>query len=114
MEGRFAVRREELLAQARVSAEDWSETTARLETFVAPFVGVLEEAAQRRHFVEYSSGLLSNLERKTGEGIAYLHGQDRKPMQSAAGGWASRRGSTRRCWWSWRGRSVNGSARRTA
>ncbi len=85
MEGRFAVRREELLAQARVSAEDWSETTARLETFVAPFVGVLEEAAQRRHFVEYSSGLLSNLERKTGEGIADLHGQDRKPMQQFVG-----------------------------
>ena len=85
MDGRFEVRREELLAQARVSAEDWSGMMARLETFVAPFVGVLEEPAQRRHFLEYSSGLLSNMERKTGEGIAYLHGQDRKPLQQFVG-----------------------------
>ena len=85
MDGRFEVRREELLAQARVSAEDWSGMMARLETFVVPFVGVLGEPAQRRHFLEYSSGLLSNLERKTGEGIAYLHGQDRKPLQQFVG-----------------------------
>ena len=52
MDGRFEVRREELLAQTRVSAEDWSGMMARLETFVAPFVGVLEEPAQRRHFIE--------------------------------------------------------------
>ena len=30
-------------------------------------------------------GLLSSLERKTGEGIAYLHGQDRQQMQQFVG-----------------------------
>ena len=72
MDGRFEVRREELLSQAQVSAEDWSGVSARLETFVETFVSVLTGEAQRRHFVEYLSGLLSTLERKTGEGIAYL------------------------------------------
>ena len=85
MDGRFEVRREELLAQARVSAEDWESVSARLEAFVEPFVTELTEDAQRRHFLEYSSGLLSTLEHKTGEAIAYLHGQDRKQMQQFVG-----------------------------
>jgi SRSO17 transposase len=85
MEGRFAARREELLAQSRMCVENWEAVVARLAVFVEPFVGSLTEAAQRRHLVEYSSGLLSGLERKTGEGIAYLHGQDRKQMQQFVG-----------------------------
>ena len=85
MDGRFAARREELLAQAQVSPEDWSGVTKRLESFVEPFVGTLTEPAQRRHFVEYTSGLLSNLDRKTGEGIAYLHGHDRNQLQQFVG-----------------------------
>ena len=59
--------------------------TERLETFVEPFVESLTESAQRRHFVESASGLLSNLERKTSEGIAYLHDQDRQQMQQFVG-----------------------------
>ena len=59
--------------------------TERLETFVEPFVGSLTESAQRRHFVEYASGLLSNLDRKTSEGIAYLPDQDRQQMQQFVG-----------------------------
>ena len=97
MEGRFEVRREELLALAQVSVEDWDGVTERLEAFVQPFVAALNETAQqqqqqqqrqrrqRRHFVESASGLLSNLERKTGEGIAYRHGQDRQPMPQFVG-----------------------------
>ncbi len=85
MDGRCEVRREELLAQTRVSAEDWVGVSERLEQFVEPFVGALTEAAQRRHFVEYSAGLLSSLERKTGEGIAYFYGQNRKQMQQFVG-----------------------------
>ena len=85
MDGRFEARRDELLAQAQVSPEDWSGVIARLESFVKPFVTALTEPAQRRHFVEYLSGLLSTLARKTGEGIAYLHGHDRKQIQQFVG-----------------------------
>lgn len=85
MDGRFEARRDELLAQAQVSPEDWSGVIARLESFVKPFVKSLTEPAQGRHFVEYVSGLLSNLARKTGEAIAYLHGHDRNQLQQFVG-----------------------------
>ena len=85
MDGQFAARCEALLEQAQVSAADWDGVTARLESFVTPFVAAFTEAAQRRHFVEYAAGLLSTLERKTGEGIADLPGQDRKQMQQFVG-----------------------------
>ena len=60
MDRRFEARREELLAQAYVSVKNW-------EAVVAPFVEALAGAARRRHWVEYWSGLLSSLDRKTGE-----------------------------------------------
>lgn len=85
MDGRFEVRRAELLAQTQVSVEDWDGATELLETFDEPFVESLSESAQRWHFVEYASELLSNLEQTTGEGITYLHDQDRKQMQQFVG-----------------------------
>ena len=50
MDGRFEVRRAELLSQAQVSVEDWKGVTERLETFVEPFVESLAESAQRPPF----------------------------------------------------------------
>ena len=50
---------------------------AQLEAFAKPFPETLVESARRRHWVESIAGLLSTLNRKTGEGIADLHGQDR-------------------------------------
>ena len=85
MEGHFEGRCEELLSQSEVSAADWKGVMSRLATFVSPFVGALVESSQRRHFVEYAAGLLSTLDRKTGEGIAYLFGQDRKQVQQFIG-----------------------------
>ena len=85
MEGRFEARVGELLDQACVKVEDWQEVVAQLEAFAKPFAQTLVESAQRRHLVEYIAGLLSTLERKTSEGIAYLHGQDRKQLQQFIG-----------------------------
>ena len=55
---------------AEVSPEILEGLLARLETFVEPFAKALDEPAQRRHAVEYLTGLLSKLEHKTGEAIA--------------------------------------------
>jgi SRSO17 transposase len=85
MEGRFEARCGELLDQACVRPEDWQEVMTQLDAFAKPFAQTLVETAQRRHLVEYVSGLLSTLERKTSEGIAYLHGQDRKQLQQFIG-----------------------------
>ena len=68
-----------------MKVEDWQEVVAQLEAFAKPFKETLVESAQRRHLVESIAGLLSTLERKTSDGIADLHGQDRKQLQHFIG-----------------------------
>jgi len=53
--------------------------------FVDPFVEHLLGPEQRRHASEYITGLISKLERKTAEGIAYLHDQSRRGIQQFIG-----------------------------
>jgi SRSO17 transposase len=57
----------------------------RLTLFLAPFLQSLSGPEQRQHAVEYAIGLMSGLERKTAEGIAYLHDQDRQGIQKFVG-----------------------------
>ena len=57
----------------------------RLDRFIAPFAARLSEPEQQRHAAEYVTGLLSKLEHKTGEGIAYLHDQERQGIQKFIG-----------------------------
>ena len=61
------------------------------------------EPEQRRHAAEYMTGLLSDLERKTGEAIAYLHDQERQGLQKFVGQCP---GTTSRCSPSWPARSA--------
>ena len=85
MERRYKVRLEEMLTQAEVPPELLSGLFERLEAFVEPYATSLDEPEQRRHTVEYMTGLLSKLERKTGEAIAYLHDQQRQGLQKFLG-----------------------------
>jgi SRSO17 transposase len=85
MERRYEARLEEMLEDAEVSPEMLGGMLTRLETFVEPFAAALDEPAQRRHATEYMTGLLSNLEHKTGEAIAYLHDQERQGIQKFIG-----------------------------
>jgi SRSO17 transposase len=85
MERRYAVRLEQMLAQAEVSPESMRGLFRRLEAFVEPYAKSLAEPEQRRHAAEYMTGLLSKLERKTGEAIAYLHDQERQGLQKFIG-----------------------------
>ena len=62
----------------RVSPELLRDLLKRLEAFVEPFSRSLLPPEQRRHAAEYMTGLLSKLERKTGEAIAYLHDQKKQ------------------------------------
>ena len=57
----------------------------RLAKFVEPFVEHLAGPEHRRHAAEYVTGLMSKLERKTGEGLAYLHDQQRQGIQKFIG-----------------------------
>ena len=85
MERRFAARLQEMLAQAEVSPELARGLFTRLEQFVAPFADSWKQPEQRRHATEYLTGLLSNLKRKTGEGIAYLLDQHRQGLPKFLG-----------------------------
>ena len=85
MERRFAVRYGELMAEAEVKPEALEGVLGRLKEFVRPFAASLEHAAQRSHLEEYVTGLVSNVKRKNIETIAYLHEQDRQPLQKFIG-----------------------------
>ena len=85
MERRYEVRLAEMLAQAEISPESMRYLLQRLESFAEPFTESLSGAQRRRHVVEYMTGLLSKLERKTGEAIAYLHDQERQGLQKFVG-----------------------------
>jgi SRSO17 transposase len=85
MERRYEARLEEMLEDAEVPPEMLEGMLTRLETFVEPFAEALDEPAQRRHALEYMTGLLSDLKHKTGEGIAYLHDQQRQGIQKFIG-----------------------------
>jgi len=85
MDRRFDTRLRDMLAQAQVCPELIDGLLSRLETFVHPFTASLRGPEQQRHTVEYLTGLLSKLEHKTGEGIAYLHDQQRQGLQKFIG-----------------------------
>ena len=85
MERRFEARLDEMIGQAEVSPELLNDLLPRLNQFVGPFVESLFEPEQKRHTLEYITGLVSGLECKTAEGIAYLHDQDRQGIQKFIG-----------------------------
>ena len=85
MERRYELRLEQMLAQAEVSPELMQGLLKRLDAFAEPFAKSLAEPQQQRHAAEYMAGLLSQLDRKTGEAIASLHDQERQGLQKFVG-----------------------------
>ncbi len=85
MQRRYEARLEQMMAQAEVAPELMRGLLKRLETFAEPFTGSFTGTQQRRHVAESMTGLLSKLERETGEAIAYLHDQERQGLQKFVG-----------------------------
>jgi SRSO17 transposase len=85
MERRFRVRLDELLEDAEVPPGLLRGVLPRLETFLEPFVASLSRAEQRRNAHHYVQGLLSDLDDKNAEAIAYLHDQERQALQKFLG-----------------------------
>jgi SRSO17 transposase len=85
MERRFAVRKQEMLAECEVSARVFRGMAERLVEFVEPFAACLGQPAQREHAQKYVAGLLSDLKRKNVESIAYRHDEDRRNLQHFIG-----------------------------
>lgn len=85
MERRYRNRRRELLDDAVVHPDQWRTMVARLERFVEPFAACLSRTKQRELAQQYVAGLVSQVERKNVESIAYHHDQDRQALQKFVG-----------------------------
>ena len=81
---RYETRYQEMMAQADVPTEALDGLLERLAEFVLPFAASLP-SPWRGRAEEYVTGLLSSLEHKTAEGIAYLFDRDRQPLQRFLG-----------------------------
>jgi SRSO17 transposase len=87
MEVEYATRKRQLLEECHVAPEIFHQVMPRLETFMVPFVRTFCRQEPAQHAQTYVYGLLSDLERKNVESIAYRFGQDRLPLQRFVG-WA--------------------------
>ena len=85
MERRFRVLLDELRDDAMVRPGLLRGTLPRLESFLQPFVAVLQSPEQRTNARHYVQGLLSDLDSKDVESIAYLHDRDRQGLQKFIG-----------------------------
>lgn len=85
MERRFELRKEALLEECQVSPSVFRGALERLERFVEPFASCLVRKEQKEHAVMFVSGLVSDVDRKNAESIAYRHDQDRKDLQHFVG-----------------------------
>jgi SRSO17 transposase len=87
MEARYELRKQQLLEECRVAPEIFQKVVPRLARFMGPFVETFFRREPCQHAATYVSGLLSDLERKNAESIAYRFGQERLPLQRFIG-WA--------------------------
>jgi SRSO17 transposase len=85
MERRFALRKEALVGEAQVGVEAFRGAVERLEKFIEPFALHLARREQVQHAVDFVAGLVSDLDRKNTESIAYRHDQERKDLQHFIG-----------------------------
>ena len=81
MDAEFEARKKELLEECSVAAEVFDRVMPRLEQFLRPFVEHLSRKEQCQHAQTFVQGLLSDLEHKNAESIAYRFGQERMPLQ---------------------------------
>ena len=85
MEARYAIRKRQLLDECQVSPEIFEHVIPRLYSFMKPFVTIFQGQGGDQHAKTYVCGLLSNLERKNVESIAYRFDHSRLPLQAFIG-----------------------------
>jgi hypothetical protein len=74
MDARYRIRKAQLLEESQAAPEVFEQVIPRLHTFMEPFVATLPGQAPRAHAQTYVQGLLSEVERKNVESIAYHFG----------------------------------------
>ncbi len=81
MDAKYESRKQELLDECSVDARIFERVVPRLEKFMDPFVEVFVRKEQVEHAKTLVKGLLSDLDHKNVESIAYRFGQERMPLQ---------------------------------
>lgn len=81
----FEVRKRAVLQECDVAPQIFQEVEPRLERFLAPFVVSLVRCEQVKHARTFVSGLLSDLDHRNVESIAYRFGHERLPLQHFIG-----------------------------
>ena len=89
MDATYETRKQELLDECSVDPLVFERVMPRLERFMTPFVDNLVRKEQVEHAQTFVQGLLSDLDAKNTESIAYRFGQERMPLQWFIGvsGW---------------------------
>jgi SRSO17 transposase len=85
MERRFEVRKEELVKDSVIKGPVFDGALERLISFAKPFVDLLPRDEHQAHLQTYLGGLVSDLDRKNIEAIAYRNDQDRMNLQRFIG-----------------------------
>jgi SRSO17 transposase len=85
MERRFEVRKQDILNETKIQPQVIEGMLKRLEHFITPFIRSLGRTEPKANAGFYISGLLSDLERKNIESIAYRYDQDRRALQRFIG-----------------------------
>jgi SRSO17 transposase len=85
MERRFRICLGQLIEDAEVPPGLLRGALPRLETFLQPYVDELCSPEQRTNAQHYVQGLLSDLDSKDAESIAYLHDRERQGLQKFIG-----------------------------
>ena len=81
----FEDRKRAVLGECDVAPEIFQEVQPRLEEFLQPFVVSLVRREQVEHVRTFVRGLLSDLDHRNVESIAYRFGQERLPLQHFIG-----------------------------
>jgi SRSO17 transposase len=81
MDATFEARKQGLLEECSVDSRVFERVMPRLERFMGPFVDNLGRKEQVAHAQTFVRGLLSDLDAKNTESIAYRFGQERMPLQ---------------------------------
>jgi SRSO17 transposase len=85
MHWRYRLRKQQLLDECAIDPEVFEGAIERLAEFAQPFAACLVRREQRQHARAYLSGLVSDLDRKNTESIAYRHDEGRHGLQHFVG-----------------------------
>jgi len=85
MDRRFEARKKKLIDDSKIEGAVFKGAMDRLTVFAKPFMDLMPRIEQRKHMQVFIEGLMSDLERKNIESIAYRYDQDRMNLQRFIG-----------------------------